>query len=44
MTFNGQRLEVIKIWQNFYLGRSAQQKFACLQEAQEVSTIRSRLT
>ena len=44
MTFNGTSLEVNKIWQSFYLGRYAQQKFACLQEAQEVSAIRSRLT
>ena len=43
--FNGTSLEVNKIRQSFYLGRHAQQKFAfsCLQEAREVSAVRSRV-
>ena len=43
--FNGTSSEVNKIQQSFYLGRHAQQKFAlsCLQEAEEISTVCSRL-
>ena len=44
--FNGTSLEVNKIRQSFYFGCHAQQKFAhsCLQEAPEISAVRSQLT
>ena len=41
--FNGTSLEVNKIWQSFYLGRHAQQKFVYKNCEVRVSAVRSRL-